>query len=693
MTAPLANPASPQSAPSGTPARSRWAVLVLAVAAALAIWAVLIQGLGGWLQPLQERLGDSVWRAGASLSATPTADERRVVVVDVDERSLAVLGPWPWPRAAQAQLLDAIAAAGARQQVLDVVFADPRPDDAALAAAVQRHKPVLAQVFALPGAQGAQPRSGQLAGALDWSTCPAPFADASGFIANTPAIAQHGNLPSGHTGHISPRVAADGVVRHQPAVVCVAGRSYPALSLAALMAATGDANWQLQRGSWWESPWLLTSASGALAPVPLDAAGDMRIGWRLHPHRFVSVSAVDVLAGRVPGDVLRGAWVLVGSSAFGLNDTIATPFGGGSSGLQAHVQLMVGLLDGTAPFTPRAAPWLQGAAAALALALLLAAGGRGRRPVLGLPLAALGCAAAMAGAHALLLWQINWWVGWLAPALLVLLAGVALGVAEHALSRRERDRLFQHLSSYLPAPVAASLALQPPSSAIRASTRQVSVLFADIRNFSAYCEARPPEEAAAVLHAFFSAAARVVQQHGGVVESFHGDAVVAVWNASDDEKSPHISGAGAPSALKAAIELLANMHAVLPQQVPAGLEPLALGLGLETGPAMAGSFGLASRRTHMVMGRTVTIASRLVGMTADLAHPILVGEGMAAQLGGAGLQSMGTFLLDGLRTPHHVYAVPLVAAHAASAGVPPDPDLPSLRTPVPQDQLAPVAGA
>lgn len=102
---------------------------------------------------------------------------------------------------------------------------------------------------------------------------------------------------------------------------------------------------------------------------------------------------------------------------------------------------------------------------------------------------------------------------------------------------------------------------------------------------------------------------------------------------------------------------------------------------------MVGSFGLASRRTHTVMGRTITIASRLVDLTVDLAHPILVGEGMAAQLGGqfslgarAGgsgtqetqhLQSMGTFLLEGLRVPHHIYAVPLdtlVAEHPPAPG-------------------------
>jgi adenylate cyclase len=71
----------------------------------------------------------------------------------------------------------------------------------------------------------------------------------------------------------------------------------------------------------------------------------------------------------------------------------------------------------------------------------------------------------------------------------------------------------------------------------------------------------------------------------------------------------------------------------------------------------------------MVMGRTVTIASRLVEMTSELAHPILVGEGLAAQLGGAGLESMGTFLLDGMRKPHHIYAYPLHAAQLPASQV------------------------
>lgn len=671
---------------------------------------------GPALQAVEERAGDWVWRLGSQKN-----EERRVIVVDIDEKSLSEVGPWPWPRGTQARLIEQIAQMGAREQILDVVFTDPRDDDASLLAAVAEHRPVLAQVFAL-GASGpgtglpqlseqSAPRVGQPSGALDWASCPAPFSEALGHLSNFPALAVLGDMPAGRTGHISPRIADDGVVRHQPAIICLQGKSYPSLAIASLMRATSETTLLLQRGGWWDAPWTLGSAAQALPSLPLDDRGNMRVAWRLHPDSFVSIPAADVLAGRVPYDMMSGAWVLVGASAFGLNDTIATPFSGASAGLLAHAQILSALVDGHTPYTPRAALPLQAVAAALGALLLwllvrLAGHGSGngrdavdltpspmlRMPVYLLPLAALVYVLALLLMHALALLLVDVWIGWLLPALFVLLAGVFTGIIEHARSRSERDRLYQHLASYLPAPVAAALALQPPSSAIRASTRQVSVLLADIRNFSAYCEARPPEEAAAVLHAFFSAASRIVQAHGGIIESFQGDAVVAVWNGADDVAQ--LSAADeqhaqlhSRQAISAALDLLAVSFKLLPDPAPAGLEPLSLGLGLETGPAMVGSFGLASRRTHTVMGRTITIASRLVDLTVDLAHPILVGEGMAAQLGGQfpvsamaargavpepqHLQSMGTFLLEGLRIPHHIYAVPLdalVAVHSPASG-------------------------
>lgn len=625
-------------------------------------WLLILLTSGAWLNALEERAGDWAWTLAAG-----RGDERRLIVVDIDERSLAEIGPWPWPRQTQARLLDRLAEAGVSQQILDIVFTTPQPGDAALAQALAKHRPVLAQVFALQ--QGGSPAVGQLAGALDWPTCPAPFAEATGYLANQPAL-----LPPVAplaAGHITPRVDSDGVVRHQPAIICHGGQAYPALGIVALLQGSGESSIALTRGGWAEAPWQL--AAPGLGRIPLDESGNLRVSWRLHPDQFISLPAADVLAGRIPSTLLQGAWVLVGSSAFGLNDSIATPYGGAGSGMQAHMQIIAALIDGRTPYTPRLAPLLQGLLVALGLAHLIwlvrpraQAVGLGSRPqhfpVYLLPLVALTQALALLALHGALQLRAGIWLGWVAPALLLLLAGLAMGMLAHARSRIDRDRIYANLASYLPAPVAAALALQPPSSAIEAATRQVSVLVADIRNFSAYCEARPPEEAAAVLHAFFSEATRIVQAHGGVIESFQGDAVLAAWNGELQLAEPANPAGHAQQALRAAAELLAASRKVLPDPAPAGLEPLSLGIGVETGPAMAGSFGLASRRTHMVMGRTVTIAARLVEMTADLAHPILVGEGLAGQIGGAGLESMGTFLLDGMRVPHHIYAYPLDAA-------------------------------
>ncbi len=628
--------------------------------ALLLVWAfalltaILLATLGvRWIQPLQERVTDLVWRLGSSHEP-----EQRIILLDIDERSLQEIGPWPWDRTHIAQLMEQLATQGAAQQIWDIVFTDPRAGDSAVREQIAVNAPVLSQIFALPG-QGVNIYGGQLSSALDWNICPPPFGSATGYLGNTHSILSDQT----RIGHITPRLSGDGILRYQPAVLCYQGRAYGALALAALMQAGDEHSLTLTRGAGWLQPaWQLHSAQATFPPVPLQPNGDLLIPWRLVPDSFISLSASDLLAGRVPPAMLRNAWVLVGSSAFGLSDRVATPYGSSTAGMQAHAQLMVAAMDGRIPYTPQGQLQLQAAATVLGMGLLTLLQWRRRAalaqgggfPSQWLPLAALIWVLLLLLAHAWLLLCHNIWVGWL-PAAAAVLAGALLWAGlEHARSRQDRNRLYAHLSSYLPQPVAAALALQPPSSAIKASVRQVSVMFADIRNFSAYCEERPPEEAAAVLHAFFTRATDIVQAEGGVIEAFQGDAVLAVWYGSAVDIGPH-----AHSALRAAVRLSSEMQGVLPDPAPAGLEPLALGIGLECGPAMAGSFGPASRRTHMVLGRTVTITSRLVDMTVDLSHPILIGEGLAAQVGASGLESMGVFILDGLRIPHHIYAYPL----------------------------------
>ena len=113
---------------------------------------------GNWLAALEDRAGDWVWAATAERT-----EERRLIVVDIDERSLAELGPWPWPRATQARLINQLAQAGARQQVLDIVFTNERPDDAILGRAIAH----------VPGAAAARRLWQQPGRAATTTTCQA----------------------------------------------------------------------------------------------------------------------------------------------------------------------------------------------------------------------------------------------------------------------------------------------------------------------------------------------------------------------------------------------------------------------------------------------------------------------------------------------------------------------------------------
>ena len=607
------------------------------------VWLLLNVLMGGAISRLEMQSGDWVWRL-TTLGAT-SASERRVILVDIDESSLQELGSWPWSRNQVAQLIEQIGQAGGQLQVYDVVFSEMRSGDDQMARAIAQYHPVFSQVLALetPLAHSV----GTLRSPLNWPDCPSPFGSATGYLANVGAW-------DVKVGHITPRLSVDGVLRTQPAVICHNNRAYPALDIAALMQLSGESTLALQEGKWNESAWQLTGANLIPQNIPLDRQGDVRFPWRLPTSSFVSLSAADVLAHRIPKEILKNAIVLVGSTALGLNDAIATPLNPIAAGMQAHAELLTGLLDNSVPFTPRFALVYQGLLILLGLGVvaLLA---RKRSPSYWIPVVGLAFGVVYWLFFVWALWRYSWWLGWLEPASFVFLATLCWGALEHARSGWDRDLLYQHLSSYLPAPVAHSLALQSPSNAIHATTESVVVMFADIRNFSAYCESRPAEEAAAVLQAFFAKATQIVSEHQGEIEAFQGDAVIAIWRlpSINDDGSMQIQ------ALHSALALQADSLTFLPDPAPAGLAPLALGIGMESGSSMVGSFGLAKRRTHLVMGPTVTVASALVNMTSELSHPILIGQRLASQLHGVHLQSMGEFLLEGLRQAHQVYAYPL----------------------------------
>ena len=628
-------------------------------ALAVVLMAALSTLFAPQLQQWEERLASHTWALSDS-----SATERRVVVVDIDEKSTQALGAWPWPRDRMAQLLNGLDAYGVNLKVVDVLFdGEQNPaQDAKLVEALQANKAptVISQLFAL--SPDAQVKSGQLASASSMAatantTCPAASTQAFGFMAAAPAFAQSSQA----VGHITPIVDTDGNIRRVPAVVCYEGNAYPALAVAALSAATGA------QPVFKTAPGLLQSGQvldvGGIQ-IPVDAKVQLRVSYQMPRAGFVSVSAVDVIQGKVPAHMLKGAWALVGSTAFGGGDAVPTPQGGAVGGVEVHAQILSAALDSRTPYAPAWAPLWPLATGALALLVLIfSLKASGPKAAVVVPAVALASGAVIFGAHAALLLGAHQWLGWGQPALFVALAAALLTAAEMLRVRAERESLYQNLSSYLPEGAARRVAFQEPTAQVVAETREATVMMVDLRNFSAYCEERTPEDAATVLHIFYTMVEKIVTEHGGVVEQMVGDGLTAVWNGSNP-CDPH-----ALQALKAAKVIWQEGVAQLPKVASRKTPPLDIGIGIESGPVMVGSFGPARRRVHTVMGEAVSVASRLEKLTSELGYPVLVGPKALAQCATApeaqDTQKLGDFLLAGMRASRTVYAlnVPIDPSH------------------------------
>ena len=617
------------------PARGR--LLMLAIAGLLSLVVLGIFNTG--FETLEERLGAQGWVMSADMQP-----EERITIVDINEASLAEIGPWPWSRDTMAQLVESLNAAGVQLQLHDIVYDAPRDGDERLLAALQQAPgAVLAQIPLLQSDQ--QVRTGTMTHPLTGISCEA-WPGTNGFIAS------HSGFDAIPKGHIGMLFSSDGAIRKVPAFACVDGVAYPTLAISALLQATNTSHWQVSVEpceGWFSAPYIRRLAAYPGLAIPLDEDGNLRVSYKDSPSVFGAVSAADVIQGRIQPGSLDNTWVLIGGTAFGMSDIVPTPYNGYTPGVELQARLLGSLLDTRMPYTPAAAIAIQ-----LLITLIFAgvlfglAGARERVAAYGLPVAAVVLPALALALHWQLLVSQHIWLGWTLPAVYSVFAASLLLLMEQYRVRSERARVFSNLNSYLPGDIAREIAYALPSSSINASRRDVTLLSADLRNFAAFGEARPPEESAAILHFFFVRTAEIVERHGGHIHEFKGDSVLAVWEGQNAES--------ARNALLAAQEMQNTIQKDMPQNPPSGLEPLALGIGIEQGPALVGSIGPAHRRTHTLLGDTVTITLRIQELTAELAHPILLGDCVARQLTDLNLESQGSYLLDGLRIPHTLFA-------------------------------------
>lgn len=609
---------------------------MLMLCAAAVVTVTLVALFGESLQTLEEDVGALGW----TLNPVDTP-EQRITIVAIDERSIAREG-WPFPQESMAQLVTTLAQAGVRQQLHDIVY--PAAQPALITALASAQRAVLGQLPIMDVEQNVS--RGVLTHPLTGVSCGPEIPVAGSFVGNH---RQFASIPTGHTATI---VAPDGAVRQLPAVVCVDGSAYPALAISGFLQAI-DGAWSASltegRGLLGARRELLLDAYPGLR-IPLDADGNMRISYRHLPESYSIVSAVDVLDGVVRPGQLENTWVLVGSTAAGIGDRVPTPYSGATPGVELQARVLGSLLDASVPYTPRFADTLLLLlSAASAVLLMIAAGSRSR--LFTLPVAAVGLPLLALMLHIGLLSAGNLWLGWVLPALFSLCAASVLMLLEFARLRHERDLIHAKLGAYVSGNL-DEITGSAADAGVRARRGEATLLSADLRSFSTFSESRPPEESAALLHAFFVRACEIVELQGGRIHEYRGDGLLAIW-----EDHSALSAARALKAARAMQDAIDNE--ILPRHDLDALEALALGIAIEQGPVLTGSIGPAHRRSRSMLGDTVTIVLRIQEMTAELGLPILIGECAARQLSDYRLESQGSYMLSGLSVPHTLFTPPL----------------------------------
>ena len=240
--------------------------------------------------------------------------------------------------------------------------------------------------------------------------------------------------------------------------------------------------------------------------------------------------------------------------------------------------------------------------------------------------------------------------------IILLLSGL-ISVASARQVRKNLDTFarLQLLRRYLPPEAVERVMRDDPDAALALGGRLVTVtlLAADLRGFTAMSEKLAPDEVMAQLNAYHGAMVDVIERHGGVIDKFIGDGTLVVFGLAG---APAAGAAAAVACAGAMLEALARHNE---ERVAAGGAPLAMGIGVHTGPVVAGNLGVPGRRLEFtVIGDAVNTAARLEGHTKQAGTPVIVSEATAALLGdGGALRELAPVSLRGKETSIRVYGL------------------------------------
>ncbi|MBK8762940.1 MAG: adenylate/guanylate cyclase domain-containing protein [Sulfuritalea sp.] len=604
--------------------------------------------------PFINHLDSLIYDAKLRLTMPKTVDPR-VVILDIDEQSLAEQGRWPWGRDKLALLMDKLFNHyGIRLVGFDVVFAEPddssglktldalakkelrdvpayaatlrelRPqldNDARFAASLKNHPVILGYYFS------------SKEGGISSGAAPQPVFPAGTFagrrIGFTQWVSYGGNLPelqkaAAGAGHFNPLVDLDGTSRRVPLLVEHNGAYYESLSLAMVRNLLG--NPAIIPGYPSNSPssyaameWLELKGVGA-APmvIPVDENAATLIPYRGFQGSFRYISITDILNEKVPKDQLSGRIAVVGTTAPGLMDLRATPVGAAYPGVEIHANLIAGMLDGAIKHKP---PYILGAD----VVLVLLAGGV---MVFLLPMLSPFRATVVGAIVLLLLLSVNFsfWHG--ANVVLPLASGMIAVLLLYAMNMswgyfvesRTKRQLTGLFGQYVPPELVEEMSRDPENYSMAGRKAELTVLFSDVRGFTTISEGLEPDELAKLMNMYLGAMTVVVRKHRGTLDKYIGDAIMAFWGAPVDDPEH------ARNAVLTGLEMNHALQALNTELLALGWPELKIGVGVNTGPMTVGDMGSPVRQSYTVMGDAVNLGSRLEGITKQYGVGFIAGE-------------------------------------------------------------------
>jgi adenylate cyclase len=561
--------------------RRRVVTLVCGVAIALLTWGCYVLGA---FEGLDRKLLDGYFVARGELDGLAP-----IVLVAIDYESLQRLGPWPWPRDVHGRLVQKLAAAGATVVGFDILFLDPTERDGALAAVAEEAANVV------------------------WASTFSNATNEQFQVREHRSPARTLLVPSAATGFVDLRFDPDGYVRRVPPVLPFGQQIFRSFALTIaeqyrreplLHVSGGGTRWRSAIGPW----------------VPTESDGTLLINFAAPPYTFPIVPFIRVLEGTVPASVFKDRIVLVGATT-APSDSFFTPFYSTlfvemsrlMPGVEIHANIVDMFLRGR--FLSRLDGWMT---FLLFVGIGLTAGILGRRG-LWVTLGALPvCVTAPVVIGYVLFVTSNEWVPAAALSTSTLFAWGAVTLYGFVSERKEKHVVRATLERYVSPALVREVIDQGVDLALGGKRQPLTILFSDIRGFTGIAERIPPEMLVGILCQHFARAGEIIHRHGGTLDKFIGDAVMAFWGAPTPRTDHGLC------AVRAALEMQVaarELSALVRDQVG---EDLRIGIGINSGEAVVGNIGSPTRMEYTAVGDPVNLASRIESMTRQHQVDILI---------------------------------------------------------------------